>query len=298
MSPGATSRSSRGRMEIANRAQQAAHSASRSAKVLATPGDSASDCAADRARIARWRRAGRHWRRCARPARRARSGFRSRGSRRCLALRRARRFASLASRMPLLASQTSASPSGSRPAEMNSRQLGSGRQLAESRCAAAPHAARTGRTGLSKLSEQIEEIGGHVLAQRVVVDRAEGAADCAASRLSFFSARARRSWREHDRFRLCDFRPFCCHSTSRPPTCEGTHAQIQTERDTHRLFGAMEVGFHDLSSALPRRQSLRMIMADQERNQIATALFQSRRMQLGGLRSSITDLSHRAQTCL
>src|SRR3990170_2275783 len=36
------------------------------------------------------------------------------------------------------------------------------------------------------------------------------------------------------------------------------------ERDTHRLFGAMEVGFHGLSPALPRRQSFRLIMAGQE----------------------------------
>src|SRR3990170_1415115 len=69
------------------------------------------------------------------------------------------------------------------------------------------------------------------------------------------------------------------------------------ERDTHRLFGAMEVGFHGLSPALPRRQSFRLIMADQERNQIATALFQSRGCSWGDFGYPSGPLTS-SQTCL
>ena len=178
-------------------------------------------------RLARLRRSrgrpappARHWRRFEARGRFAQSGFRSPAMRpgACSSARRSSAW--LARLIPLRASERHRQPERQQRDRKHEQHLRRGRQ---SREAFAHHRALMTSAGAStEPAEQIPEVGRDVLAQCVVIDRAQRATDIGGTARSLLPARpvplvARR--------RLATVRPWppagdrlrCCHSTSRPP---------------------------------------------------------------------------------
>ena len=117
------------------------------------------------------RRRALHWRRCAAPARCAQSGFRSHSRRRATDPRSAPFEPRRPARIPLSPSHASAIPIGSRTEVSISRSLAAVGSRAKR--SAAQSSDPLLEVELAELAEQVEEIVGDGLAERVVIHRAQ-----------------------------------------------------------------------------------------------------------------------------
>src|SRR3990170_6991317 len=126
---------------------------------------------------------------------------------------------------------------------------------------------RTRGPTLSEPSEQIDKVGGNFFAQRVIINRAQRAAD---RTVDLFAPLALTRFALGGNTIGSGFALFGFLADTQP--LDPPHAMARMPKSKHArtrhatAVGAMEVGLHDLSPTWYRRQSLRTVVADQERN--------------------------------